>query len=525
MKKIRKAVLRALIWTVGAFLSAAIVFTAASEAWMWRDGSRARMTTEGPFTATEKSLDRHGLPSWFADAKFGIMLRWGLYSVPAFAPAGRTFAERMAGDYDRAMTRNPYAEDYANAMKDPSSPTAEYHRRHYGTAPYSGFAPEFEAGLEKWDPEGWAAAFHAAGASYVVITAKYADGYALWPTSVRNPHAPGFHSERDLVGELAKAVRAKGMRFGVYYSGGADWTFRPGVVRTFGDHAYQPYGEDYRAYAVAQMRELIERYEPDILWNDVFWPTGHKRLFSLLADYYNTVPEGVVNDRWETVTLGRQILGWEPVRGVFDAFLKRALPDPEAVDGLGTRKDVPHSDFRTFEHGSHDTVQEKFWQRDRGIGGSFGWNRAETDADYASFEEILNDLVNAAANNGALMLNIGPGGGEGVIPPGQRDRLKAIGAWMRVNREALDGTRPWRRSVTATRDGAKVAFTRKGDVLYATVLGRPEGSVVLEDVVLRGTATHLGTGERAALSASEGGTRIAAEALDGSYAPVFRMTP
>ncbi|GAA0938138.1 alpha-L-fucosidase [Actinocorallia libanotica] len=525
MKKFRKVVLRGVIGTVGVVLTVGIVFTVASDVWMWRDDSRARMTTDGPFTATKKSLNRHGLPSWFADAKFGVMLHWGLYSVPAFAPKGETFAERMAEDYDRAMTRNPYAEDYANAMKDPASPTAAHHRRHYGTAPYADFTRDFEAGLKKWDPKAWAAAFHEAGASYVVITAKYADGYALWPTSVRNPHAPGFHSRRDLVGELAKAVRAKGMKFGVYYSGGVDWTFHPGVMQTFGDYAYQPYGEDYRAYAVAQVRELIKRYKPDILWNDIYWPTGRKRLFSLLADYYNTVPEGVVNDRWESVTLGRQLLGWGPVRGAFDAFLKRALSDPATTDGLSTRKDVPHSDFRTPEYQSHTTIQEKFWQQDRGIGGSFGLNRAETDADYASSTQLLGELVNAAANNGSLMLGIGPDGGAGTIVPEQANRLKEIGAWMKANREALDGTRPWKRSSALTEDGARVLFTRRGDVLYATVLGRPAGPVVLKDVVLRGTAVHLGTGGRAALSVSGGDTRIAAGALDGSYAPVFRISP
>ncbi|GAA2724581.1 alpha-L-fucosidase [Actinocorallia aurantiaca] len=525
MKKIRRFLLKYLGLAALGFVLVCVVFLAGSKLWMMRDDSLARMTTSGPFTATAESLGKHALPSWFADAKFGIMLHWGPYSVPAFAPKGRTITESLAEDYDRAMTRNPYAEDYANAMKDPSSPTAVHHREHYGTAPYSDFARKFDAGLKKWDPKGWAAAFEEAGASYVVVTAKYADGYSMWPTSVRNPHAPDFHAKRDLLGELAKAVRARGMKFGVYYSGGVDWTFRREVMQTFGDYAYQPYGEDYRAYAVAQVRELIERYRPDILWNDVFWPTGEKRLFSLLADYYNTVPEGVVNDRWETVSFGRQLLGWKPVRKGFDVLLKTVLSDPESADRLSTSKDVVHSDFRTPEYKSHDTVQKKFWQQDRGIGGSFGLNRTETNADYASTEELLNELVNAAANNGALLLNLGPDGGEGAIVPEQSSRLKAMGAWMKANREALDGARPWNRSSTTTTDGMKVVFTRKADVLYLTVLGRPRGRIVLEDVALTGTATHLGSGGRAELSASDGGTGITSGALDGSHAPVFKIFP
>ncbi len=500
-------------------------FTTGARIWIQRDESRAAMATDGPFTATKKSLDGRKTPTWFTRAKFGVMLHWGLYSVPAFAPRGKNLVRLLAEDYDHAMTRSPYAEDYANAMKDPTSPTAAYHRAHYGNAPYSDFVREFDAGLKNWDPQAWAVTFKEAGASYVVVTAKYADGYAMWPTSVRNPHAPDFHAERDLIGELARAVRAQGMKFGVYYSGGVDWTFRPEVMKTFGEYAYQAYGEDYRTYATAQVRELIDRYKPDILWNDVFWPTGEKRLFALLADYYNTVPEGVINDRWSTVSFARQSLGREPARWFLDRLLKRILSDPEAAVRLSSPPDVPHSDFRTAEYGTHDTVQKKFWQRDRPIGGSFGLNRAETDADYASGEQLVGELVGAAANNGSLLLDLGPDGGAGTLVPAQTERLAAVGAWLRTNQEALDGTRPWRRSSTRTRDGTKVAFTRQGKTVYAIVLGRPKRSVLLKNVTLTGTATHLGTGGAAELSAARGGTVITSGALDGSYAPVFKIEP
>ncbi|WP_168197383.1 alpha-L-fucosidase [Kribbella sp. ALI-6-A] len=499
-----------------------LVFVSGSMIWSWRDNRLAQLTTNGPYTADLDSLRKHPLPQWFADAKFGVMIHWGLYSVPGFAPKGTTFNRLLQTDYDRAMTRNPYAEDYANALKDPDSPTARFHREHYGDAPYSDFTRQFDAGLARWDPDRWAEQFQAAGASYVVVTAKYADGYSLWPTEVRNPHAPDFHARRDLMGELAAAVRKRGLKFGVYYSGGVDWTFQPQVVKTLGDYAFLPYGEDYRRYAVDQVRELIKRYKPDILWNDIAWPTGSKRLYALLADYYNTVPDGVVDDRWSTASFGRQVLGVKPVRWGFDQMMKVALSTEEGAGSISTPKDVPHSDFRTPEYTGFDTVQPKFWQQDRGIGGSFGYNREETDADYAPTSELIAELAGAAANNGALMLNVGPSGGEGAIVPEQAARLAGIGAWLRTNREAMHGTRPWTRSSAVTATGDKVVFTTRGNDLYVVVLGRPKGDIVIKDLTLHGRATTL-AGAAIPVTIDKGATVLKASA-DGSYAPVFKFS-
>jgi alpha-L-fucosidase len=408
-----------------------LAFVVCSKVWTWQDDRKAEMTTTGPYAADLKSLNKHELPQWFRDAKFGIMIHWGLYSVPGFAPKGTTLNKLLETQYGQAMTRNPYAEDYANAMKDPESPTALYHREHYGNAPYSDFTKQFDAGLTKWDPDRWARQFKAAGASYIVVTAKYADGYSMWPTRVRNPHAPDFHAQRDLMGELASAVRKQGLKFGVYYSGGVDWTFQKKTVKTLGDYTFLYYGEDYRAYAVAQVRELIARYQPDILWNDISWPTGSRRLYALMADYYNTVPQGVVNDRWGTASFGRQFMSPKPMRWAFDLFMRGLFTLPGTTDQISTPREVPHSDFRTPEYTGFDSPQEKFWQQDRGIGGSFGYNREETDADYAKSSDLIGELQKANANNGMLLLNVGPSGGEGVIVPEQLSRLRDIGAYLR----------------------------------------------------------------------------------------------
>jgi alpha-L-fucosidase len=106
------------------------------------DGIHGLMTTSGPYRAELASLRAHPLPGWFADAKFGIFVHWGLFSIPGFAPT-TPFADVLRDDYDRAMVHSPYAEDYANALRDPGSPTAAFHRRTYGALPYAGFQPLF----------------------------------------------------------------------------------------------------------------------------------------------------------------------------------------------------------------------------------------------------------------------------------------------------------------------------------------------------------------------------------------------
>jgi alpha-L-fucosidase len=445
---------------VAVVLALAVAWSAASWRYSAADARKARMTTSGPYRAELASLDAHGVPAWFADAKFGVFVHWGLFSVPGFAPT-KPYADVLRDDYDRAMVRSPYAEDYANAMRDPGSPTAEYHRKTYGDMPYEGFQQIFERELADFDAEAWAETFQRTRADYVVMVAKYHDGYSLWPTRVPNPHAPGWHSDRDLVGEVANAVRARGLRFGVYYSGGVDWTFQREVVETVGDYSYLPYGDGYDDYAEAQVRELVERYRPDVLWNDISWPTGQQRLNAVFADYYNTVPDGVVNDRWQTDSLFRRLMGLAPARGSFDLLFKQVIArDPGVVDNV-TPPAVPHADFTTPEYTQYETTQDVAWETTRGMGTSYGYNRQETDAHYASFDQTLfPDFVAAVARNGRLLLNVGPAGGGGRIPPEQRRRLEAFGAWLEANGQAVRGTRPHDVPAATTADGLPVWFTK-----------------------------------------------------------------
>lgn len=418
------------------------------------------------------ALRRHRVPTWFEDAKLGIFVHWGLSCVPAFAARAGTIPELMRTRYDELQAYSPYAEWYENALRIPGSPAALHHAAVFGDAPYERFREPFEAMLARWDPAPWAALFAAAGARYVVQVTKHHDGYCLWPSTVRNPRRPGWHAPRDVVGELGAAVRARGLRFGVYYSGGLDWTFEPRPMRTLGDGlAAVPLDPAYERYADAQVRELVERLRPSVLWNDIAWPPHGGRLWRLLADYYAAVDEGVVNDRFGPAP------GWlvralrlPPLRAAADALLRRVVrrPDYQMIPPL-----PPVADFRTPEYAHVAEAVAKKWEATRGIGHSFGFNDHEDEANLIDPDELVRSFVDVVAKNGNLLLNVGPTR-DGEIHPRERLRLEVLGAWLRASGEAIYGTRPWMRAEGVTACGVPVRFTAKGDTTYATLLDTPK---------------------------------------------------
>jgi len=409
----------------------------------------------GKYEPTIESLNKHALPAWYADAKLGIFIHWGLYSVPGWAvltPEGEKLSP------EEYLKRNPYAEWYYNTMRLEGSPTQEYHKEHYGANyNYYNFAEAFDKDTQKWKPEEWAQVFKMAGARYVVLTSKHHEGFTLWPSETPNPTLPKDrqHATRDLVGELANAVRAQGMKMGLYYSGGYDWTFVPGPITSWNQaKSVEPQSEAYGKYADAHMRELIRKYQPSILWNDIDYPkTGHA--LEIIAEYYNAIPEGVVDDRFG----------------------------------------VKHSDFSSPEYETLSKISAKKWEECRGLGRSFGYNRAEGEADTIKKDELIYLLVDIVSKNGNLLLDVGPEA-DGTIPAVQMDRLKALGAWLDMNGEGIYRTRPWKRAEGETAEGVKIRFTQKDGAVYAFLLGEPKGkSVTIRDVTLKaGTpVTLLGT--------------------------------
>jgi alpha-L-fucosidase len=452
-----------------------------------------------PYQPTWESVTAHHVPTWYEDAKLGVFLHWGLYSVPAWAPRVpdiQTILRRQGPAW--MLRHNPYAEWYANTLQIPGSPTRRHHDEVYGRHfPYDGFVPRFEEASARADLSALAAVCRRAGARYVVLTSKHHDGYCLWPTALAHPTKGAYHSPQDLVGDLTAAVRDQGMRMGLYYSGGYDWPYNGAVLRGLGDVLLAvPTGEDYARYVGGHVRELVDRYRPSILWNDIGWPTaGH--LPTLLADYYNTVEDAAVNDRW-LQSSHRGPLVDTAVRLVAGAVQGgwRLVPDRyKQLTFPGAR----HADFTTPEYARHDRIVSKKWEATRGVGHSFGANHNEAPEDVLSSDDLIQLLVDVVAKNGNLLIGVGPAP-DGTLPDWQEAPLTGLGRWMDVHGEAIYGTRPWVRATATTSSGTEVRFTRGADALYATLLGpvgagrQSLGGLVaddLRDVRLLGTPDAL----------------------------------
>ena len=366
-------------------------------------------------------------PEWYRTPQLGIFIHWGVFSVPAWAPRGASITELAREHYDELFALAPYAEWYANALRIPGSPTAVHHAATYGDAPYEAFRPQFEAAAGAFNAYAWAELFAAAGASYVGLVTKHHDGFCLWPTEVANPHRPGWRSERDFVGELAEAVRRRGMRFGVYYSGGLDWTFRALPISNIGDmFACVPQEDDYKAYAAAQVRELIARYRPSVLWNDIAWP-DEEGLPALMADYYRAVPDGVVNDRWLSSAAFFATLADPAGRQAFNERAKRRRPASEGE----RRAPTFHCDFRTVEYASGADMGDQKWESCRGLGMAFGYNANEETDDYLTGPALIDLYRDVTGRGGNLLINVGPRA-DASIPDVQSAPLRALGAVLRA---------------------------------------------------------------------------------------------
>ncbi len=399
------------------------------------------------------------LPQWYDDAKFGIFIHWGPFTVPCFAPVSHNMGEMMeAGDWAQAFRESPYSEWYLNSWSLEGSSTALHHAATYGDRTYASFVDEFHGRAAGFDIAHWADLFVQAGAQYVVPITKHHDGFLLWDSDVPNPHRDRWMAGRDFIAELATAVRAHGMRFGAYYSGGLDWTFEPPPIDSLMAMIQKiPTSPEYVEYATAHVRELIDRFAIDVLWNDIAWPmTADPN--DIFGYYYDRVPHGVVNDRWNI---------------------------------LAVRAGTLHADFSTPEYSTKaDDVRK--WEVCRGIGRSFGYNRMETEATMPTVDDLVWMLVDIVARGGNLLLNVGPTA-DGVIPLAQAVRLTGLGWWLRVNGAAIYGTRPWVRHSGTTADGHDVRFTQgAAGQVYAIVQGGLAHELRLHDVpVGEGTEVRM----------------------------------
>ena len=421
------------------------------------------------YQPTWESVDKRPTPDWFTEAKFGIFIHWGVYSVPAYAPVipGKlAYAEW----YWHQMTEgrdNPKA----NAIE---TGTWAYQQKMFGPDyKYQNFAPQFRAQL--FDPDQWAAIFAQSGAKYVVLTSKHHEGFALWPSNRASAtwgrpwNAVEEGPKRDVLGDLSDAVRRKGLKMGYYYSL-YEWynplwlTDKPRYIR---EHMFP------------QFKDLVTRYKPSIIFSDGEWelPSSDWHSPELLAWLFNESPvkdDVVVNDRW----------------------------------GSDTRH--KHGGYWTTEYTPGMSGMDHAWEESRGMGFSYGYNRAERLEDYHTGRELVIMLTDIVSRGGNLLLDIGPAA-AGTIPVIMQQRLHEIGDWLKVNGDAIYGTKPWKVSrqwsigevpkveynseFQTAYDVTKLAgepepgkaaieafFTSKGSEVYAILPRWPGRKIVLKDI-------------------------------------------
>jgi len=400
---------------------------------------------ETKYEAKWESLDKRPTPEWFAGARFGVLIHWGVYSVPAWAPKGK------------------YAAWYRDHMQDKKGPTWEYHVKTYGKEfKYRQFAPMLKA--EKFKPDQWADLFARAGARYVVLTAKHRDGYCLWPSA----QAKGWNSmevgpKRDLLGDLAKAVRKRGLKMGLHYSL-SEWDhplYRSDVKRYVEEHM------------VPQFKDVVTRYAPSVI----------------LAD-----GEG---DHLDKVWKSEELLAW--------VFNKSPCREDVAVNdcwGKGCRGQ--HGGYYTSEYASHleKLGPDHVWEENQGIGRSFGYNRNEGPDDYKTTQQLIRLLVDCVSRGGNLLLGVGPAA-DGTIPKIMQDRLLEMGKWLKINGESVHGAGPG-----PVRDLPWGRCTAKPGKLFLHVYKWPKGDLEVPGLSARvEDAWMLADPERTPLllGASEGG--------------------
>ncbi|KAJ8882388.1 hypothetical protein PR048_014195 [Dryococelus australis] len=367
------------------------------------------------------SIDSRPTPEWFDEAKFGIFIHWGVYSVPSYGSEWFWYHWKQQNEGYKEFMEQNYPPGFT----------------------YQNWGKQFTA--ELYDPNTWADIFLASGAKYVVITSKHHEGYALYPSNYSfSWNAKDVGPGRDLIGPLADAIRNKTkLRFGLYHSL-LEW-YNPLYLRDKANNwTTQTFAQQK---AIPELYELVKLYRPEVIYSDGEWeaPSSYWNSTSFLAWLFNESPvrnSVAVNDRWGEETMCK------------------------------------HGGYRDCkDHFNPGVLQEHKWESAATLDKqSWGYRRRAVLQNYESIEAVIAYLVKAVSCNGNLLLNIGPTK-EGSIPVIMEERLRQMGSWLKVNGEAIYSTRPW----TYQNDSVSgdVWYTRKknGPAVYAIFLNWPEDNV------------------------------------------------
>ena len=436
-----------------------------------------RVGHSGPYRPDWESLQKYEVPEWYKDAKFGIFIHWGVYSVAAFA--------------NEWYPRNMYRE---------GSEEYKHHIAIYGPLDkfgYKDLVPMFKA--EHFDPAAWARLFKEAGAKYVVPVAEHHDGFAMYDSGLSDWTAAKMGPHRDVIGDLAKAVRAEGLHFGAS-SHRAEHNFFLGVGRSISSDVNNakyadfygpahnwldkaqgtPLDDDFTYVSptwaddwLARSSEIVEKYHPDIMYFD--WWIGQAsmrpNLTRFAAFYYNA-----------SLKYGNHV-------GVIN-YKDYALQE--------------HSAVLDIERGQLGDIRPLYWQTDTSVSNK-SWGYIENDT-FKSPKFVIQQLIDIVSKNGNLLLNVGPRP-DGTIPDEVQQVLRDVGSWLSVNGEAIYGTRSWKvygegptKVVTGAFHDADTSdytaedfrFTTKGNVLYAIELGWPASG----EAIVHSLASSVPGGKR-----------------------------
>ncbi|XP_075460560.1 tissue alpha-L-fucosidase [Ascaphus truei] len=366
------------------------------------------------------SLDARPLPAWFDEAKFGVFVHWGVFSVPSFGSEWFwwNWREQKSPEYVSFMQKN-YPPGFT----------------------YADFAPQFTA--EFYDPDAWAELFQAAGAQYVVLTTKHHEGFTNWGSPVSwNWNSMDTGPHRDLVGDLGEALKKRSLRYGLYHSL-MEW-FHP-LYLIDKKNGFKTQHFVY-AKTMPELYDLVTRYKPDLIWSDGDWeaPDTYWNSTHFLAWLYNESPVKdtvVVNDRW--------CQNCSCYHGGYYNCADKFKPT---------------------------TMLDHKWEMCTTIDKySWGYRRNIQVNQLMDEHGIIEELVQTVCYGGNYLLNVGPSK-EGLIMPIFQERLRAVGKWLSINGEAIYATKPWR--VQRENTTVNIWYTSKGSRVYSIFLNWPEDNVL-----------------------------------------------